>query len=201
MSVGSKACAVGLGVLLGGSAWAAERAAVASASRSAVEYRRATFNELIGNELKNPVRVSFEIPKSYTRRTFPGAVGQNCWGTARDLGRLVADREHSISASVREGLIVAEVSTSVGYDARSRKFTGEDQMKGQLLAAGATNVVVLRRDSGRYPILQMTARLQGKWVRSIYIGLLVDTLAGFISFREPGDIQAWEHFVASAKAE
>jgi hypothetical protein len=201
MSVGSKACAIGLGVLLGGSAWAAERPTVGSAPHGAVEYRRVTFNELIANELKNPVRVSFEIPKGYVRRALPQAVGQQLWGTARDLDRLAADREHSISGSVREGLIVAEVSTSVGYDPRSRKFTGEDQRKGQLLAAGATNVVVLRRDRGPYPVLQMTARLQGKWVRSVYVGLLVDTLAGFISFREPGDAQVWEHFVTSAKAE
>jgi hypothetical protein len=195
----STAYAFGLAMMLGGGACATEP--YPGAARGASEYRRVTFHELIANELKNPIPVSFEIPRGYVRRAFPQAVGQQCWGTTRDLERLAADREHSISSSVREGMIVAEVSTSIGYDARSRKFTGEDQMKGQLLAAGATNVVVLRRDTGRYPILQMTARLQGKWVRSIYVGLLVDTLAGFISFREPGDIQVWEHFVTSAKAQ
>jgi hypothetical protein len=196
----SSVLAAGLLLCSAGASWTVERAPLASSALAANEYHRVTLNELVGNEIKNPIAVSFEIPKGYVRRAFPQAPGQQCWGTARDLERLTADREHSISSSVQEGLIVAEVSTSVGYDPRSRKFTGEDQMKGQLLAAGATNVVVLRRDAGRYPILQMTARLQGKWVRSIYVGLLVDTLAGFISFREPGDVQVWEHFVTSAKA-
>jgi hypothetical protein len=195
------ACAIGCGLLLPCGAWASERAPFVSTARGALEYRRVTFNELVSNDLKNPIHVSFELPKGYVQRVFAVAVGQHCWGMARDLDRLGADREHSISAAVREGMIVAEVSTSVGYDAHSQKFTGEDQMKAQLLGMGATNVVVLRRDTGRYPILALTARLQGKWVRSVYVGLLVDTLAGFISFREPGDIRVWEHFVTSAKAE
>jgi hypothetical protein len=192
---------MGLPLCSAGASRTVERAPLASSALAANEYRRVTLNELVGNEIKNPIRVSFEIPNGYVRRALRETVGSNYWGIARELDRLVADPEHSISRSVREGLIVAEVSTSVGYDPRSRKFTGEDQMKGQLLAAGATNVVVLRRDAGRYPILQMTARLQGKWVRGIYVGLLVDTLAGFISFRDPGDIQVWEHFVTSAKTE
>jgi hypothetical protein len=197
-------CALVSGLLCGaGVSWAAESARATSASPALVasEYRRVTFNELIANELKNPIHLSFEIPKGYVHRVLPNDSGSHLWGMASELDHLVADPEHSISRSVRGGLIVAEVSTSVGYDERARKFSVEDEIKRQLLAAGATNVVVLRRDAGRYPILAVTARLQGKWMRSVYVGLLVDTLASFINFREPGDIQVWEHFVTSAKAE
>jgi hypothetical protein len=189
------------GLPLVSGAWAADAAPSRSALGRPSEYRRVTFNELIGSELKNPIHVSFEIPKGYVRRVLPEAVGQNLWGTASDLARLAADGEHSISAAVREGLIVAEISTSVGYDARTRKFTGEDGMKQQLRAAGAIGVMMLRRDIGPYPTLRITARLHGKWIRSLYVGLLVDTLAGFVSFREPGDAQVWEHFVDSADAQ
>ena len=177
------------------------RATGASPARAASEYRRVTFNELTANELKNPIHISFEIPKGYVHRMLPNDSGSHLWGMASELDRLGADPEHSISRSVRSGLIVAEVSTSVGYDPRSRKFTVEDEMRRQLQAAGATGMLIRRQDVGRYPILAVTARLQGKWMRSVYVGLLVDTLASFISFREPGDIQVWDHFVGSARAE
>jgi hypothetical protein len=178
----------------------AERPPVARTSRpGSIEYRRVSFNELIGGELKTPIPVSFEIPASYVRRVLRGQPGVHVWGTAKDLDRLEADPEKSISRSVQDGLILAELSASTGYDQRSGKFTAEDSMRQQLRGSGATGVTVMRHDVGKYPTLRTTARVQGKWIRALHVALLQDTFAGFIDFREPGQTAIWYHFLGSAR--
>lgn len=185
-----------------GATFATERTATTTTSRpGTTQYRRVSFNELVGGELKVPVPVSFEIPATYVHRVLRGQSGVHFWGTAQDLDRLEADPEKSISRSVQDGLILAELSTSTAYDQRSGKFTGEDTMKQQLQSSGATGATVIRKDVGQYPALLTTARAQGKTIRALHLALLQDTLVGFINFREPGRTVIWLHLVNSARLE
>ncbi len=157
--------------------------------------KEVTLDEFMNNGLSKSIPISFAIPEEYIHAELDAPMTYSYWmpsekvQTARDSKDMPTDT----------GWIYGKVTLSVGYDEKSDKFIGADNLEQQAKMGGFTNVISERMEVGGYPILtlEMKHEKSGKQIYSMYIGMKLETNTIYLAYRAPKSEEALGRYVWS----
>jgi len=183
----------------------------AHAAPAAATFRTVTYVEAVCGRMPS-VPVTFSMPADYVSRAVGKSVEGGClWGTQEDLDRATAVPEQGDFSDLRRGIFRARVSTNLVCDPATGVFdsmdgSGEEGIRQQLQATGASLVKWKKETLGGLPALQIVADLAGRGrVYMLYLGnTRFSSNVLLVNYYQPNkrtaaDDALWARFVAGIR--
>lgn len=152
-----------------------------------------------------PGPVTFGLPPGYVIRTSAKGLTAGClWGTPKDLAVVLGESEATFDR-VEQGIFQARLTTTVGFDSQSGRFTDEEALPDLFGRAGVADLTVGRRTLARAPALVVSGRgPNGAPLRLLYLALPGSNVL-LVNFHEavsaaPDDESKWKRFLESIRA-
>jgi hypothetical protein len=121
---------------------------------------------------RDTIALKFTVPDNYVKRDFPDA-GVVIWGTEEDIEQV---RKSSSFAKTKNGTFTLKISTNVGYDAATKKFSNEDGLRGDQRLSGLSDLTFEKSEVNGFPMATLTAASGGRRLFLHYIALGTGTL-------------------------
>jgi hypothetical protein len=158
-----------------------------------------------------PVPISFDMPTDFGARAIPGSSEAGClWGVKEDLDRVLKVPDEGDFSALRRGVFRLRMSTNIVCGPESGVFdqmdgSGEQGIRQQLEATGATVVIWKKETLAGLPALQIVADFAGRRAYMLYLGnthYVSNTL--LVNYYHPlkrSDLDdvLWARFVAGIK--
>lgn len=150
------------------------------------------------SDQRDTVPLKFTVPENYVKRDLPEA-GVVVWGTEEDIEQV---RKSGSFAKTKNGVFTLKISTNVGYDASTKKFSNEDEFLGDRRPSGVSDLTFEKSESNGFPMATVTAASAGRRLFLHYVALGTGTILINYFHGEsfsPSDSDKWGRLLAGLK--
>ena len=144
-----------------------------------------SMDEFMNNGLSKSIPLQFDIPASYSHADMRAPITYSYWMPSHKVEQVKTTKNMPTDT----GWMYGKITLSVGYDEKAGKFIGVDNLEQQAKMGGFSSVKSEQRDVNGYPVLflELTSKEEGKTVRSMYVGMKLETNTIYIAYRAPKD--------------
>jgi len=177
-----------------------DRVVVSEAVEGEVVWEDLSIQKLLPGFMMRPA-VEPYLPKNFVAMSPPGAGALLYWGEKEAIEAYFADD----NSSMKSAIISINISFNVAQIDEDH-FSDEGFESG-MIEEGFKNLVINKRKWGAHPVMSMTATVEGKEVRTAWIGLNTDGQVLLANLLYPSnqagpsedDLKMWSDFLTKTK--
>ena len=164
----------------------------------AEDFKKIPFSEAflpkVAGSKDNNIPLMLTVPSDFNKHS-ASEEASTLWGTKEDIQLILSSRDLT---KTQRGVFRIKVSLNTGYDTRTKKFSGEDEMVANAKKGGFSDIEFLKKEINGVPTATLTAVMDDRHVFLLYLALGEATL--LVNYFHPEsysdtDSEIWESLI------